>query len=87
MVVCFGISWPISIAKALRSRTSKGKSIVFTLLIFTGYIFGIASKLAAGTITYVFVFYVINLIAVGIDTCLWLRNNRLDKKRESENPQ
>ena len=27
MLVCFGISWPFNIAKSLRSRTAKGKSV------------------------------------------------------------
>ena len=32
MLVCFGISWPFNIAKSLRSRTAKGKSVAFELL-------------------------------------------------------
>ena len=27
MLLCFGASWPFNIAKSLRSRTAKGKSI------------------------------------------------------------
>ena len=33
MVVAFGISWPLNIVKSLRSRTAKGKSAAFTVLI------------------------------------------------------
>ena len=29
MLVCFGLSWPFNIAKSLRSRTAKGKSLWF----------------------------------------------------------
>lgn len=36
MLVCFGISWPFNIAKSLRSRTAKGKSVAFELLIIAG---------------------------------------------------
>ena len=83
MVVSFGMSWPISIAKSLRSRTAKGKSLVFMLFIFFGYICGVASKLASGKITYVFIFYVLNLIMVGIDILLYFRNRALDAKNDA----
>ena len=80
MVVSFGISWPVSIAKSIKSRTAKGKSLIFILFILLGYGFGIVSKLAAGKITYVFVFYVINFVMVTFDVFLYIRNSRLDKK-------
>ena len=81
MVICFGISWPVSIVKSHRSRTATGKSILFLCFIFFGYICGITSKLISGRITYVFVFYVLNLIMVGIDIGLYFRNRELDRKR------
>ena len=82
MVICFGISWPISIAKSIRSRTAKGKSVLFSFLILVGYIFGIVSKLCRGSLTYVFIFYVINFVSVSIDIILYFRNRRLDLARE-----
>jgi len=82
MVVSFGISWPVSIAKSIRSRTVKGKSMVFILFILTGYAFGIISKIVSGTITYVFIFYVLNFIMVAIDVCLYLRNRKLDMAKD-----
>ena len=78
MVICFGISWPLSIMKSIKSRTAKGKSLVFMLFIEIGYVFGIISKIIGNNITYVFIFYVINLIMVGIDICLYFRNRKLD---------
>ena len=78
MVICFGISWPLSIVKSLRSKTAKGKSLIFLIFIFCGYIFGITAKLITGNITYVFIFYVINLLMVGFDICIYFRNRRLD---------
>ena len=78
MVICFGISWPISIYKSYTSRTAKGKSLPFLVFIFTGYIFGIASKFIDGNITYVLFFYVLNAIMVFIDLILYFRNRRLD---------
>lgn len=84
MVISFGISWPLSIMKSYRAQTAKGKSIVFLLFIIFGYICGIVSKLVSGSITYVFVFYCINLVMVSFDLVLWLRNRRLDKQREAQ---
>lgn len=84
MVVCFGISWPISISKSYTSRTAKGKSIVFLLFILAGYLFGIASKIIAGNITYVFVFYILNFIMVFADLLLYFRNRKLDAKRDAK---
>ncbi|MBR4911194.1 MAG: hypothetical protein IKZ47_07765 [Clostridia bacterium] len=45
MIVSFGASWPMNVIKPYRSRTAKGKSLAFLLLIFFGYIAGITSKL------------------------------------------
>ncbi|MGL9730797.1 hypothetical protein IGI44_004215 [Enterococcus sp. DIV0756] len=82
MVLCFGLSWPLSVYKSYVSRTSEGKSLFFECFIFTGYIFGIVGKVLNGTISYVVIFYVINLVIVGVDICLYFRNRRLDKERE-----
>ena len=45
MLVCFGASWPFSIIKSLRSKSTKGKSLMFMMLIELGYVFGIIHKL------------------------------------------
>lgn len=82
MVLCFGMSWPFSVYKSYISRTSKGKSLFFECFIFTGYIFGIFGKVLNHTISYVVIFYVINLVIVGIDICLYFRNRQLDKERK-----
>ena len=78
MIISFGISWPISIAKSYTSRTTKGKSLVFMLFILFGYACGITSKLLKGNLTYVFIFYILNFIMVAIDLCLYYRNSKLD---------
>jgi hypothetical protein len=83
MVICFGISWPVSILKSMKSKTAKGKSLLFIMLVFFGYVFGIASKLASGTITYVFIFYVLNFFMINIEIILYFRNSRLDRLCES----
>ena len=86
MIVCFGVSWPLNVVKSYRSRTTKGKSILFLYLIFFGYIAGIASKLvnpaymsAIGQKWYVLFFYCLNFVMVGCDLILYYRNRRIEK--------
>ena len=85
MVVSFGASWPLNVMKSFKARTTKGKSLGFLCLIFFGYIAGIASKLMNDSYMasfaskwYVLFFYVLNLIMVGTDLLLYVRNRRLD---------
>lgn len=87
MIVSFGLSWPLNVMKSYRARTTKGKSLSFLCLIFFGYIAGIASKFMNDAYMaefsskwYVLFFYVLNLIMVGADLCMYARNYRLDKK-------
>lgn len=84
MLLAFGFSWPISIYKSVKSRTAKGKSVAFMCLILFGYVCGIISKLVHGTLTYVFIFYIINFIAVSIDLGFCLRNQKLDIARDGK---
>ena len=78
MLIAFGISWPVNIYKSLRSRTAKGKSLLFMALILVGYVCGLAAKLCAGPLTYVAAFYILNLCAVSVDLILTVRNKRRD---------
>lgn len=82
MVICFGLSWPLSVYKAWKSRTAKGKSLLFELFIWIGYVCGIIGKIITHNITYVFVFYIINFVMVSTDLLLYVRNSRLDKAAE-----
>ena len=79
MVICFGASWPLSVYKSWKSRTARGTSLLFECLIFIGYICGIAGKLMTRNITYVFAFYILNIVMVGTDMALYVRNRRLDR--------
>ena len=89
MIVSFGASWPLNVIKSYKARTAKGKSLAFLCLIFFGYIAGIFSKLinenymaSFSTKWYVLFFYILNLIMVGADLCLYVRNRKLDKANE-----
>ena len=85
MVVSFGASWPFNVIKSYRARTTKGKSLQFLVLIFFGYICGFISKLTAESFKwYVLFFYVLNLIMVGVDLLLYIRNSKLDKAAEAK---
>ena len=80
MLICFGLSWPISVYKSATSRSTKGKSVWFTLAIIVGYFAGIAGKIVSGAINYVFVLYLINLAFVSVDLCLYFINRRRETK-------
>lgn len=94
MILCFGISWPLSIYKSWKSRTAKGKSLTFELFIWIGYIFGITRKILQvtaaveplGWLFYLaWAFYCLNLIEISIDMLLYVRNTKLDKLAEAKN--
>ena len=86
MIVSFGVSWPLNVVKSYKARTNRGQSLIFLLLIFSGYIAGITSKLLnesymaqIGQKWFVLFFYVLNLIMVGINLFIYARNTKLDK--------
>lgn len=88
MIVTFGFSWPANVLKSYKARTAKGKSILFLILIFLGYIAGIASKLTNPMYMahftekwYVLFFYFLNISMVGADILLYCRNRRFDKRK------
>ena len=91
MIVSFGASWPMNVMKSYKARTTKGKSLAFLCLIFFGYIAGIASKFINEAYMasfsekwYVVCFYILNLIMVGADLLIYVRNSRLDKAAKAE---
>lgn len=82
MIVLFGISWPMNVIKSYKSKTTKGKSILFLLFIFVGYVCGIISKLLTDDFKwYVLMFYFINETMVLLDILLYFRNWHLEKKQ------
>lgn len=83
MLVCFGLSWPISVYKSIKAHTAKGKSPLFILLILTGYIAGISAKIMTGSVSFVLAVYFLNFIIVAVDLGVYFYNRTLDKKRLS----
>lgn len=82
MLICFGISWPISVLKSYRMKTAKGKSLPFLLAIVIGYVMGITHKLLYSR-DIVLVMYIINLCMVSADLVLYFVNRRYDRQREA----
>ncbi len=72
MLLCFGLSWPISIAKALRTKKVEGKSPVFMAVICLGYLSGILHKLLYA-LDWVIALYILNLVMVAADLVLYFR--------------
>ena len=84
MLLCFGVSWPISVYKSIKTGSTKGKSVVFILAIILGYISGITGKIVNNQINYVLAFYFFNLIIVSIDLVIYFINRKNEKKLTSK---
>ena len=80
MLCCFGFSWPFSIVKSFRSRSTKGKSLAFMLLVLCGYPFGIIHKVLYN-FNWVTWAYVALMTLVFTDVLLYFRNRRLERSR------
>ena len=70
MMICFGVSWPLSIYKTFKVKNPAGKSIAFLWLIIIGYIAGIISKIVSDNIDWVIGLYALNAVMVGTDLSL-----------------
>lgn len=84
MLICFGISWPISVYKSITAKSTKGKSVVFTIAIIVGYIAGIAGKIVGGNYNYVLVLYLLNLAFVSADLALFFVNRHRERREQDE---
>ena len=87
MLLAFGISWPFNISKSWRSRTAKGKSLGFELIIVFGYCIGVLGKFITysrtGVLPYSTWFYLADIAMVLCDIALYFRNRALDKAAET----
>ena len=99
MLVCFGCSWPISVYKSIKIRTSVGKSAVVNILLIVGYIAGIVSKflkmepfmianandgLKKGIFIFALIMYFVNLAMIAANLVLYYMNKNLDMKKAAE---
>lgn len=83
MLICFGMSWPISVYKSLTSKSTNGKSVVFIIAIIVGYVSGIIGKILGHNVNYVLALYCFNLMVVSFDLLLYFRNRRFESQFES----
>ena len=81
MLICFGAAWPFSIYRSAKARSTKGKSLLFMLVVATGYVAGIANKLVYNFDGVVYL-YVLDLVLVSTDIALFARNRRLERRGE-----
>jgi len=79
MLLCFAAAWPAAIHKSWVSRTARGKSLLFLVIVFVGYMAGIAYKVT-GNLDRVVYMYGFNSCLVAIDLMLYVRNARLDRR-------
>lgn len=77
MLICFGSAWPASIYKSLTSRTARGKSLTFLIIVLVGYGAGILHKVFY-SLDWVVTLYALNGLMVMIDVVLTLRNRASD---------
>lgn len=85
-LLCFAVSWPLSIAKSLRTKIVIGKSPIFMSLIILGYIFGIIHK-ALYSHDIVIWLYVFNAVLVATDLALYftyIGRNRRELQRSKQ---
>lgn len=78
MLICFGLSWPISVAKNIKAHSAKNMSFRFNLLIIVGYIAGITAKLWTHSVNYVLAVYVLNLLIVSVNMAVYFINKQYD---------
>lgn len=63
MLICFGLSWPISLVKTIRDKEKTG-NLPFMCLILLGYTAGIVAKLMTVGTNFVFFVYLLNIVMV-----------------------
>ena len=88
MLVAFGFSWPFNIVKSWRSRTAKGKSVLFEFVVIFGYLVGLLGKCITfsrtGVLPWATWFYIADIAMVLIDVILYFRNTALDRKQDRQ---
>ena len=86
MLIAFGFSWPFNILKSWRSRTARGKSVIFEIIVIAGYLIGLLGKIITwqrtGEWAYSIWFYLADILMVLIDVVLYFRNSALDRKAD-----
>ena len=85
MLICFGLSWPMNLAKNIKARSARNMSLQFILLIITGYVAGISAKIYNHRFNYVLVVYLLNLVVVSANVVVYFINRRYDRQMQTAN--
>ena len=75
MLVCFGLAWPFSIYRMLKTKKSSGKSIPFVAIILLGYVSGTCYQWF-GERDFVIYLYILNTAMVVMDIALTVKYRR-----------
>jgi hypothetical protein len=75
MIICFGLAWPVNLYNSVKSRSTKGKNLLFMSFILLAYVFGILHKLLAAADGAVY-FYIVNEAMVVADFAVYFVNRR-----------
>ncbi len=75
MLACFGVCWPVSVYTSVKTKRTEGKSLLFMLIVFLGYISGVIHKVYYN-FDFVIVLYISNLLLVLVDIVLYLKYSR-----------
>lgn len=81
MLICFGAAWPAALYKSAKSKSTQGKSALFTCTVIVGYIAGIIHKILYCN-DIVLYLYILNMCMATTDLILCFRNRRLEKARQ-----
>ncbi len=84
MLICFMAAWPMSTVQLWKSKTAKGTSLTFMIVIEIGYICGMVSKFVSNDVTYVLLFYLLNFAIVLLNIFIYFRNLKYDAMAEKE---
>lgn len=85
MLICFGLSWPMNLAKNIKAKSAKNMSLQFILLIIIGYIAGISAKIYNHRFNYVLLVYLLNLVVVSANVIVYFINRRYDRQTKTAN--
>ena len=75
MLICWGICWPVSVLKSVKSKRTEGKSLLFMIIVWFGYLAGVTYKIV-DNYDLVIILYISNLALVTIDILLYLKYHR-----------
>ena len=83
MMIAFGSAWPFSIYKSYKSKSTKGKSVQFLLIVLFGYACGLIHKVLYNP-DIVILFYALNTLMVLIDSLVYLKNALNERKKKAD---